>query len=752
MCSVTREVIETLIELGANCNEPSRNDHWEPLHYTALNANKTKMQTILPHSQINSLVYCSKQTTKKYDFCPTIKDSYSNNALNVLLKCGNRQKQFVQCCQLLIENGINVNQTDSNGVSPSDLIWKMDNSELKQLLRDKTSPKIVDNTFGNIKLSKIQRFLSLDLSHEDVDRVDGADCPTSSCTILQLCCAKGLTSCVVHLLEKGANPNKTIPKNPNLPVMIAVNSDHKEIVEILLQKNADLPNNVLLHLQQLHRDDDTLVLADRYLKIILRHLARFEATTVQKYLSCKDEQGRSALHYAISYDCRENILALLALGASLVEKDDFGNKLLESIEPKTLETFFENNCKVAQSRTNGESKFTVTIDYKSLVAETSPDSDFLHTMTKIPELNYLTNHPVVALYLAMKWTKCQWFVYFNLLLYFCAYVSLLVYGFTFRGITESYSSFLMFAFFLLLFGEVLQIVTFRFYYFRRLDNYIDLFLLCGLLYIIASGWFNTLNNRNLSVAFSLVFLTSTLGIFMQLGNFSFFTVKVIILQEITITFFKYIAFYSFPLVAFFFCFYMLNDDKDYLFFPMLYETVTMFTGDFDADYPMHFKRNPIFGHLIYVVFVILIGIILHNLLIGLAVNDLQAICYEAKFIDKRERSKYITNVENVLFTKLQKSYYFRPMFENVLNFCRVFDNFDYTLTVYSDSKTFYLEKMGKKIVIRDQNIITFLQNGIKDGSLKNKSTEDSYSLKSLHKKIEELEKLIKNLNFSETKS
>ncbi|XP_044262223.1 uncharacterized protein LOC123009770 [Tribolium madens] len=753
---VTKEVIKILIDLGANYNEPSKNDNWEPLHYTALNANKIKMETILDYlspKEVNSLVYCSKQITKKYQFCPNVKEreSYSNNALNVLLKYGNRNKEFVQCCQLLITRGINVNQTDSNGVSPSDLIWKIHNIELEQLLRDKTNSKIVDNTFGMIKLNQIQRFLSLDMSNEDVNRVDGGDSATSSCTILQLCCAKGLTPCVSRLLEKGANPNKTIPKNPHFPIMIAISGDNKEIVKLLLQKNADLPNNILLHLQTMYRDGKNLASADKYMKMILKHLDRSGGNTVQKYLGCTDELGRTALHYAISCDYRDNILAFLSLGASLVEKDVFGNTPLEAMEPKTLETFFQNNCKVAQNPIGkNNEKFTLTINYKSLMSETSPESDFLYTMTNISHLNYLTNHPVVSIYLTMKWVKFKWLVYFSLFLYFCAYVSLLVYGFTFSGVAQSRDSFLMFSFFLLSFGEVLQGLIFRLHYFKRLDNYINLFLLCGLLYIIASGWLETLNNRNLSVAFSLVFLTSTLGIFMQLGNLSFFTVKVIILQEITITFFKYIAFYSFPLVAFFFCFYMLNDDKNYLFFPMLYETVTMFAGDSDAEYPSHFKRNPIFGHLVYIVFVILIGIILHNLLIGLAVNDLQAIRDEAKFIDKKERSKYITNVENIIFKKLQTSYYFNTMFEKLLNFCRVFDNLDYTLKIYSDSKTFYLEKMGEKSVIRDQNIITFLQNRIKDGSIKSKNTEDSYSLKSLHKKIEELEKLIKSLSPSKT--
>src|SRR5699024_935070 len=124
MDKVTGATVETLINLGGNCNEPSSKDHWQPIHYAAINSNKEKLEAIIQHlspEQLNPLVCCSKENLQKYSFSPKkVEKTYSNNALSVLLKFGNRNEQFHECCQLLIDKGINVHQADSNSVAPSD--------------------------------------------------------------------------------------------------------------------------------------------------------------------------------------------------------------------------------------------------------------------------------------------------------------------------------------------------------------------------------------------------------------------------------------------------------------------------------------------------------------------------------------------------------------------------------------------------------------------------------------------------------
>jgi transient receptor potential cation channel subfamily A protein 1 len=759
MGDVTKETIEALVELGAKCNEPSRTDHWEAIHYTALNANKEKMNAVIKYlspQEINSLVYCSKQIPQKYTFCPNEKQrkTYCNNALNILLKYGNRSKDFHECCELLIRNGINAKQEDSSGVSPSDLIWKMHDDRLNHVLKLSTDSSPVRNSFKQIRLNSVQKFMSLELKQEDLNGVDGSDESTSSCTLLQLCCAKGLTSCVEFILIRGANPNKVIQKNPTCPVMIAISEDQEKIVKLFLKRNdLKLPKDILLNLQTMYKNVKDFATADKYMKMVLKYLNRCSRETVQEYLSAKDELQCSALHYATQYRCPDNAFALLSMGASLIEKDVFGNTPLDSIESHLLEKHFDNCIEVSSSdkimsgsEEQNDGKFSVKINYESLIPKSWKDareSEFLKHMVKRSSLNHLLNHPIVASYLILKWEKLKWPLYINLFLYIVAYLSLLICGFASIETSYIFNVFLLIAFVLFVLREFMQILVLKSDYVKRVESFINLFLIAGLIYIIAAGWVKFLHNQNLLVAYSVVFLTSTLGIFSLLGNLSVFTIKVIILQEITINFFQYMLFYMFPVLAFFFCFYMLSENKYHIFFRMLYETVTMFAGDFNAKFPDQFTTNPIFSHLTFILFIILIGIILHNLLIGLAVSDLQNIQQQAEFIAMKQRSKYITSVEKIVFKKYQKSHHFKRTIGGFLKFFVVFESQRF-LTVHSESSNcVYLKKNDEyRKKIRDKNLIDNLKRIFKNMSLRHQEMEDPYSLKSLHEKLQKMERLM----------
>jgi ankyrin repeat protein len=774
MKHVTGATITKLIDLGASCVEPTKNDHWEAIHYAAINANQEKLKAIvqrLTHEEINSLVYCSKHVPGKYGFCPNknLIKSYSNNALSVLLKYGNRKNDFYECCELLIQKGINVNQPDSNGVTPLDMIKQINDTRLEDILKQNCIPPVPCNsTFELIQRNKVEKFLILDLSKEVFD---GPNEELSSCTLLQLCCAKGLTSCVAHLLNQGASPNKTITKDPNSPIMIAMKEDHEDIVKLLLE-NPDLrlPEDILIKLQIKYKNLKNFAKIDKYMEIILKHLRNIEKTKLSDYLLAKDDLNRTALHYATHYRSSQNVLDLLSMGAPLTEKDIFGYSPLNSIEPNVLEKFFDNCIRAPKdaedmnnwffSLRNQKEKFSIEIDYEALISrhqtENGHESEILHQLIKIKDLTHLMNHPVISSYLAVKWQNFKWAVYGNLFLYLIAYISLVFYEFGYNQYSTISNGLLLAALLLLGIREFVQILIFRFDYIKRVDNIIDLFLIAGIIYIVAFGWNNPVLDYNLRVAFSVVFLTSTLGIFMQLGNLPFFTIKVIILRQISISFCKYMVFYVFPVLAFFFCFFMLrevtNEDFDVAFFQVLYDVVTMFAGDPDSSYPTQFTSNPIFSHIIYVCFIILIGIILQNLLIGLAVSDLQEIQKEAQFIDKKERANYITNIERVLFGKFKNSsvWFFKATFRKLLTMSSVFQS-DRILVIqpYNFGCVFVKDNPNKMQYIRDQTIINLLQNVFKDFWLHgDNEVEQPYSLKVLHDRLQKVESLLEKLSLN----
>ncbi|KAJ3641058.1 hypothetical protein Zmor_027581 [Zophobas morio] len=759
MSGVKKETLKILMDaLGEDFNKPSTNDHWDPLHYTALNANKEKMEAIIGRlnlEEVNSLVYCSKDVLEKYDVCckQTV-DTYSNNALNVLLKYGKRgdYDQFKACFELLVENGVSVNQQDSEQRSPLSFINKDD--ELKKIFNKVgTKDKSVNSGFKFGRMNSITELVrnTVVQTQDQANGLDGNDEKFSSCTLLQLYCAKGLHDCVEYILNKGASPNRVISKNPTPPIIIAILEDHESIVKLFLNRNVPLPDEILLTLFKLCTQKDVGPIT-KYVKMICNHLRRNEKQHLQFYVTTTDEFDRTPLHYAVLLGCPDVTLTLLSFGASLIDKDNFGNVPLRSIEATVLEKFFDNCIKRDNGQKNDESNFSLKIDYKSLVTknEDSPEGEFLAYLTQETRLNHLIIHPLVLTFLALKWQKIKKIVYLDLVLYAISYVCLVVYGAFFANMIKTPSLVVLIPFGILLFRTTVQLTIFKIDYLKSLNNIIDLFLIGGIIYIIAAGWFPCLQNRNLLVAYSVILLTSTLGIFQHMRHFSFFTIKVIMFEEITINFFHYIAFYMFPILAFAFCFFMLSENKKGMFFEFIYATMVMFAGDTENNFPsVKFKTNPIFGHVIYLVFVVLIVIILHNILIGLAVSDLQQVQKQAEFIDKKERSKFVTKIEHVCYTKSKHS-----EFRKLKKMARVFRE-SRVLGVQSENGRYVkveeieTEEDEKKDrdgrgyrVLHDRQVLKTLQEVSKNMYMRDREVENPYTIKSLHEKFGRMEALM----------
>lgn len=749
MENVKPETIELLIESGSEPRSLT-SDNWEPLHYATLNSNFEKLGILVKNLDLkglNSLVVCDLRVVSARFFkkLEHVHETYSNNALHILLKYANQKpNDFKKCFHLLVNSGVDMTHRDSDGVSALDLI-KSGYPNLK--IEIEPQPVIIKQSFYFVQIEDEDGFLSLDLDRESANAIDGFDEDCSSCTLLQLCCLKSFETGVAYLLENGAVPYKTIRKNTTHPVSIAIRQDNQKIVELILKTpHLKLPEDILIELQTKYRQILGSLKTDKYTKLVLDTLKEYSEEQLMEFINASDDLNKTVLHYTTYYNSSEISLELLRLGASLTKKDTFAQTPFNFIEPSVLENYLNNCIQLPEkdlSTDSRKNRFTIEINMKTLINGGGPESEFLDHMLKQKTLTHLLKHPVICSYIALKWSKFKWVIYLNLLMYVIAYSSLLFYGFMFSISKQISNGFLLTSLLLLIIREIVQIFIFRLDYLKRIENFLDLFLIGGILYIIASGWVEILLNQNLLVALSIVFLTSTLGIFLELGNLPFFTIKVIVLRRISINFFKYMIFYIFPILAFFFCFYMLMEDKKDTFFPTLYETITMFAGDPDSAYPDNFKSNPIFGHIIYLGFIVLIGIILQNLLIGLAVSDLQEIQREAEFIDKKERVKYITNIERILFKKHENASMRMSikMFEKLLQTCYVFGQREPVIIVqpYNKGCVYVKDNRDKKEFINDENILISLQNIFKDLSVKNSYVDP---IKMLFDKLEKIERLL----------
>jgi ankyrin repeat protein len=149
------------------------------------------------------------------------------------------------------------------------------------------------------------------------------------------------------------------------------------------------------------------------------------------------------------------------------------------------------------------------------------------------------------------------------------------------------------------------------------------------------------------------------------------------LQTVSLTFVKFMSFYSPLILAFSLCLYtMFRSSHSQLFYENIWMTMLksmlMLNGEYEAS-DMEFDLLPVTSHVILVIFILLIGVILLNLLSGLAVSDTQAIKNDAETLSLIARVRLISNIETLVCGAAHSKWIFpRVITIATPNLCSVF--------------------------------------------------------------------------------
>jgi hypothetical protein len=144
--------------------------------------------------------------------------------------------------------------------------------------------------------------------------------------------------------------------------------------------------------------------------------------------------------------------------------------------------------------------------------------------------------------------------------------------------------------------------------------------------------------------------------------------KYIIILRTVVFYLLYILFYFIQFVAFAICFYILFANSDQAFWTDLgnkiFETIILFTGNLDyMETPWkkesssnstgqnsfhNFSNKELFSKLIMLLFVLFMAIILHNLLLGLLVTDMENLNKRVKLFEQLKRASFVVRIEKFL--------------------------------------------------------------------------------------------------------
>lgn len=288
----------------------------------------------------------------------------------------------------------------------------------------------------------------------------------------------------------------------------------------------------------------------------------------------------------------------------------------------------------------------------------------LEAISSDKEYDKLLLHPVIDIFLMLKWYKIRYLFYFELFMYLFYTILLFVYLLISIDYKLSYVKFWLFFIvvlyaILILIWEVIQMVLFRLEYFKYFENYLNLILILCSFIIFVFDAFSIRHTRNLYAFTSIVLFVN---LFYMTINIPCLSINVIMVRTVYKSLLKFLLNYILLIAAFTSGFHILfyekpekawkNEDVNtnspdfknfgYAFF----KTFIMLTGEYDTN-SLQLGKYPIQSRIIVGIFAIFLSIGILNLLIGLAVFDIQNIRSKSLIYDKKLRLEQVLHLEKV---------------------------------------------------------------------------------------------------------
>ncbi|KAI6650877.1 Transient receptor potential cation channel [Oopsacas minuta] len=581
-----------------NCEIFSQNDEEQtPLHVAALHGNAAIVRRLLEYAG-------EKTPDLLWD-----EDEYSNHALH--LACQEGQFDVVE---ILIEYQASITTINSNKYTPLHLAAASGHVQVAEYLIQEEAP------------------------------IDG-DEKNKVSTPLLLACQAGHTLTVTSLLKHGADicKHEDGAEIGNNALDLAIDAGNEEVVEILIQ----------------HHD-------------IRKALNNYTGTNEKPTTPLRKLITKMPLqaHKVLSLYMRDNIKEIGHTDDVKV-KVDFNFEILDDVIP-----FQEFIVKYEEENNIKQPLLSNLYEKGRLKKEFHP----LSIMVDHARLDLL-KHPLIRTMIRQKWKTHARYLYYGNLLIYVIFVLLLTlftyivpscdiemnrtrspqvcisspgpgrwYGDTYgcdgcdtgRVITSIIFAALiiLFAIFRLLF-ESGQIIGDIKNYFTSLDNYIEWFIYIGAIVFVSDVFSNRQESGACGYQRSYIWELGAFVVLLAWFNLAVFLRKlpllgiyILMLLHVIVTFFRIMLLGLIFIIGFSVSFYMVFRQGDLCNqyrnpFSTFLKTVVMMAGEFEFDGLFNDISNtldhPISSSVLWLIFVILIPIILANLLVGLAVDDIKGV-------------------------------------------------------------------------------------------------------------------------------
>ncbi|XP_035773671.1 transient receptor potential channel pyrexia-like [Anopheles albimanus] len=486
-------------------------------------------------------------------------------------------------------------------------------------------------------------------------------------TALHLAASENYLECVRLLVAAGANINAR-NRDQQTPLHLACLSQCHETVTYLIAQHADV--------HAVYRDGRTALHAS-----IVKESRFWDCTLsllkAKVDVNRADNFGYTPLHIAALNEFSTCVYMLIEFGADITARTNGGVSALSFIIRRTPEIIPKYIAKLdAAISVNsiheiGDVDCEIRLDFRPLVPNNDRgETELLLAFIEVGQRRIL-KHPLCETFLLLKWRRIRKFFIFSLfyhglfVLLFTAYVLGVYVEGCRTNVCQAPSYVPPIGYVIILFNlvlltkEVFQMMHGFVSYIRYWENWLQWSIVIGIFLCThnALGDINSVVVWQHHVAAVVIFL-AWLELMMLVGRFPIFGLYVQMFTTVAVNFSKFLMAYCCLLVAFGLSFCVLF--PNHIAFKgiprSLLKTIVMMAGELEFEdifYGENLKiEYPATAHGMFLAFVLLVTVILTNLLVGLAVSDIQGLQQSAGLDRLSRQAELISRLESLMFSKL----------------------------------------------------------------------------------------------------